>query len=449
MKFLGTDGFALIFDNLLGYEPVELKRLLNLYALLYDRLLVSDSWIMTNGSLQTALQEHTGVELLRGGVVVPVRRDTVQSWRDFFEQCQKKNMHGLCATDPYVSFLDSVVPQPQTFSMTTVAASYGFMTGRVLEPDILMSIGISEQSALLVQKILKEGKDAGKDTNNNTFLKEQIQPQLPTHEQELFWLAARSPYQLNLPQVLGSGIVGPKGFQGDKILAALKAHTRGVGEVQILPVNEAPLASAESGVMSSTITNPLICWLFSPAVLEKITPEELAAARSTSEREVYIRALDAEVQQHNPNHWAAYFSAFEKYFTDAATIVFQMWVATGKLGMDPMPGAVLVTSDGAIHIQPPEGHVLMTGVAEKLDVQVPDKMVLVGREVNVVSADSGFPKQQGTPTQPNTPSSSGTPSSTREYDDFSDTPLPPPWQIPPKKDRRKDFPELSIPYSLS
>lgn len=254
------------------------------------------------------------------------------------------------------------------------------MTNRVLEEPVLLQLGMSPASSALIQKLLQQARSTGVDTNNNTFLKETIEPNLPTEERDTFWSIARAPYSLNLPSVLHTGIVGQKDFRGDKILEALNQMSHGVGDIQVY-TPDTSLPPTEK--MTAEITNALVCWLFSSNVLENMTPEELAAARSTSERELYLTALDGEVSEHTPESWNSYITAFEKYFSDAASTVFEMWMRENKLDVEPIPGAVLVTSDGAIHIRPPEGYVLMSGVSEKLTVETAKCVVVVGREITV------------------------------------------------------------------
>ena len=61
--------YGLIFDNLLALSAQETRRLINLYALLYQGLVVSDSWMLTNQGLQDVLSSPDGSLLISEGII--------------------------------------------------------------------------------------------------------------------------------------------------------------------------------------------------------------------------------------------------------------------------------------------------------------------------------------------------------------------------------------------
>lgn len=378
-RFFSGSGFGLIFDNLLGFSTQELRRLINLYALLYDRMLVSDSWTLTNAALKENLESRSGVELLRSGIIVPVRRDTMDSFAAFLVNAREKKMHGLIATDKYAALLDREA-RSEKFVMKVVADSYRQMSEAVLREETLVSLGISEESAALVRHLITEARVRGEATDTNSFLKDSVEPRLAQNERPRFWEIARAPYSLNLPAVLGSGIIGPKDFRGDQILAALYG-----GRKRSNIIVEAAGTSVSTGTLVYVETDPLACWILSEEVLKSITPEELAAARDTENRLEYLVALDAEVSGHTVETWNAYIAAFQKYFRTAGETVFRMRVHSDALETEPGEDAsVEVESDGAIHIKPPSEHVLITAMPEEKKIITADHHIqVIGREVSI------------------------------------------------------------------
>ncbi len=356
----GTDAFGLIFDNLLGFDLLTLRRLTNLYALLYERLLTSDSWLVTNVALQALLQERDGVELLRGGIVAPVRRDKFGSFAAFLTDARAsaRPMHGLCASDDFAALLDREVRDPLTFSLREVGAAYVAMAERVLDEAVLVSLGVAETSAAIVAHLLREAKAAGVDWKTNTWIKDRVCPQLPEGDAALVMEAARAPYGLNLPaNVLHSGIAGPEGFRGDLILAALKGETRmlaGVGATQADAVVDA--------AFQARVGDALVNWLLSSSVLEELTAEDLARARSTSNRDEYLTGLTVFLSSPDQINWDHLVTALERYLRAAAQEVFDAWRRSGRLHTDPPDGQIIVEGATTIRIVRPDRPVELSGV---------------------------------------------------------------------------------------
>ncbi len=355
----GVDAFGLIFDNLLGFDERTMRRLTALYALLYARLLISDSWTMTNRSFQAMLLQWDGVELLRGGIVVPVRRDTVGSFADFLVQVRAKQMHGLCAIDDFAAFLDRESRTVFTFSMKNIGAAYTAMAERVLAEEVLTRFGVSEASAAAVARLLGEAKAAGVDWRTNTWVKDLVCPQLPPVDAELVMEIARAPYSLNLPtNVLHSGIAGPEGFRGDKILAALRGETRTVASVGV-----AQAATAIEAAFHARVGDALVNWLLSNAVLEEMTAEDLARARGTSHRSDYLAALTQFLAVPNQTTWDFLVKILAQYLRAAAEEVFGAWRRSGRIQVDPPDGQIVVEGATTIRIVRPDRPVELSGIS--------------------------------------------------------------------------------------
>lgn len=332
---------------------------MNLYALLYETLIVNDSWLLTNAALQEILSARDGVELLRSRVIIPARRDTAATFAEVHAQARAKNMYGLTATDAFTGFLDVAVPAPIIFSMKEVAAAYVAMSGRVLERDVLIRLGVPEADAEKAVRIIADAVAKGVPTTTNTFVKDVICPQLDAAAAGLVMEAARAPYALNLPaNVLKSGIVGPEGFRGDAILAVLRGGVREVGTLGVVPGS-----SLADGAFRATVGDALVNWLLGPEVLERLTAEELAAARGSSHRGVYLAALQIFLGAPSQVAWDALAGSLGKYLRTAADDVFRMWMRAGKIGVGPMEGELVVEGAQTIRIRTPGTPVELSGIA--------------------------------------------------------------------------------------
>lgn len=329
--------YGLIFDNLLDLTLVELTRLFNLYALLYEGIVCSDSWIVTNGALQQILSRQTGHLLVQNGVIVFARRNSVTSFADFLELARGRKMHGLTASDQFVASLDAMRPGIIEFSLEQVGAAYRRFASQVLEPEFLHRLGVSEPAAEQVQWIIRTEAQMGVDVHTNTFIKDVVCPQLREKaDADLVMEAARAPYGLNLPNVLGTGMVGPRGFRGDMVLAALRGQARSVGAVDI---------GSSDAIWATTFSDPMVSWLVNEQ-LGDLTPEELILARSGSRRQDYLTALGHYMTLPGPQHWQELTIKLEAYLREAGTAVFKQRSAQGATA-DPTVGEVECSGEAA------------------------------------------------------------------------------------------------------
>lgn len=387
----GTDAFGLIFDDLLRFDLRTTRRLTNLYALLYRSLMISDSWAFSNPAFQAMLTDRDGIELLRGGVIVPVRRDKFGSFAEFLtaQRAAPKPIAGLCATPEFAELLDRESPRVITFPLAKIGAAYTAMAERVLSEEILVRLGVSEASAATVAQMLVKAKKENVDWRNNTWIYKVVLPQLSEGDRDRVMEVARAPYALNLPtNILRSGIVGPDGFRGDQILAALQGQQRTVASVGAVPAGHVVDLAFHAGVGDA-----LVNWLLSNEVLEELTAEDLALARSTSNRLLYLAELTAFLASPDQATWQGLVVALEKYLQVAAQEIFDAWRRTGRMQVDPVDGQIVVEGSTVIRIVRPDRPVELSGVAAqgvepqetRLEVQ---PMQVIGRTL-VVPAGSG------------------------------------------------------------
>jgi hypothetical protein len=362
MKNLGTLGYGLIFDNLKCYSIEKTRWLLNKFALLYEGLPVSDSWILTNGSLKAIIQGRAGGELLRNGIIIPARRDTAGSILELLqkEQAKETPMHGIVATPDYAALVDKETPESLIFKLKDVGQAYKTLSTRMLEIDVLLTLKISEHSAILARKIIDEGRDSGKDIHTNTFIKDIVCAQLLPQDQALFMEIFRAAYELNLPNYFSTGVVGPEGYRGDEMLSVIKSSQHDVGTVDVQRNIE-----EVQGFVSET-DNPFVCWLFSDGVLANLTVEELVIARSTSNRQEYLSALSRQLAEPNSENWERWVSCFLRYYEEAGKEVFDYQRKTNTVSSEPGLDFVINVKGGRnIVIQAMnEKPVMMSGVQE-------------------------------------------------------------------------------------
>jgi hypothetical protein len=380
-----VSAMGLIYDNLLNYDVEQTKRLTALYALIYDSIAISDSWLLTNPSVQAMLSTRDGVELVTQGIIKPLRRNSVGSYDEFHAQAASKKMHGLCATPGYIALLDSpaVAGHTDTFNFKQVAANYTSMSQEVLEPTVLAGFGISDEANAKIQARIRLAKTNGEMWNTNSFVKDVLCPLVEEKEAVLLMELARAPYNLNLPSVLGLGVVGPDDFSGDKVLAALGGNTTKVGSVDIKK-------SVAEAAFSNSISNPLITWLLSDGILQSLTSEELVICRSPEERRTYLEKLQIYLTSSSKEAWDQLILDLTKYLTKAAEDLFRYRAHKNNEIIEPAEGLITVEGSNSIRLHRPGKPVALTGVTfptkspEDLVLRVEDAVLsVIGRTINI------------------------------------------------------------------
>lgn len=378
----GTTAFGLIFDNLLNLSVGELRHLVNLYALLYESLIISDSWCATNVPFQQMVTEGSGLELLRSRIIVPARRDVANTPVESFVQLMgQPKMTGMTFfqkdTTPAVAALLDRESTPLIFSISEVGAAYQALSTRVLERDFMLRFGMAPASADLVGQIFQEARAANTPTNTNTFVKDAIWPRLPLVDADLVMELARAPYSLNLPNYFQRGVVGPAGFRGDRIMALLQ----GIEYRSTAMLDVGVTADVTSALYTATADNPLVAWLLE-TVVSDMTPEELMAARSNSRRPTYMAALEMFLATPNQNNWDNLVATIIPYLEEAASAVFYLRDRKGQITADPSGSAIVLEGDSALRIVRGDEPVVLSALAgHSTTIQVVGRIVSLPQRI--------------------------------------------------------------------
>jgi len=340
----GTLAYGIIFDNLLKIPTATLRAMVNLYALLYEAVLTNDSFLMTNDRLQELLMTADGTELLRNGIIIPLRRDTVGSFAELRKLLEEKKMAHFCATPKFANFLD-LHAQTRPFPMSEVGSAFKAMSARILEPEVLHAFGISEKSIEIALRAIQAAKDRGVTNMDNTFFYEQVCPLLPSPENDLLNELVRAPYGLNLPSLLKTGIVGPEGFRGDQVLAALRGKTKKTTTLGVTGADQ-----VVKSLYTSNISDPLINWLLSEEIISTMSSEELSAARSTSNRLEYLTKLTQFLADPNQLNWAVLSKSLLDYLHMAGKEVFRLRSRRDQITTEPAEGDVRIEGGNSLRL---------------------------------------------------------------------------------------------------
>lgn len=325
----GREAYGVIFDNLLPIPANTLSTMVNLYAILYETVLSNDSFLFTNSRLQKILMTANGEVLLKNEIVVPLRRDTFDSFQSLAKNSMQK-IAEYCANEDFVSFLEKNA-RPRVFSMKQVGDNYHAMSERILEPEVLASFGITRASVDVILQAISAGSKKAYHEAPNSFVYEQIKPLLPKTDGDKLMELVRAPYSLNLPSVLKTGIVGPEGFKGDQILAALRGKKKKTTSLGIAEANQ-----KINSLYRKQIHDPLANWLLSKEVLESLSAEELLHIRSASSRDDYLDRLSSFLLMPTALNWELLAKKLLEYLHSAANELFNQRSRKNQIKKDPV-----------------------------------------------------------------------------------------------------------------
>ena len=337
---------ALIFDNLLGLTAEQLRVQTALYAIVYDSLTVSDSWLLTNKSLQDMLLLPDGVELLRAGIIKPMLNEEVslgQRHQQFLNN--PALIHGFSENPALVKLIEEQVTDPLFYNGAQVGANYQRLWSLLMNEAMMSKLGMTEQAIRIVLETFAIGQAAGQITSTNTFVKDKVFPLVEVAvsgaQAELLMEIARAPYALNLPTLYNFGVVAPSSFRGHEILRKLNLQGRETGELAIGQ-------QLSVGQFQVTIHNRLVSWLLSAPTLASLTPQELAAIRGSSKRPYFQQTLGHYLKTPSQSNWTLLSAGLESYLTDASQELFNSRRRRDEIKGDPTT-ADQVSVEGSTH----------------------------------------------------------------------------------------------------
>lgn len=229
--------------------------------------------------------------------------------------------------------------------MSEVGQNYRAMSDRVFQPEVMLTFGMSEQGIVTALTAIQAAKDSKAFNGNRSFYFDHVRTLLNSRDATLFMDLADAPYNLNLPSVLKTGIIGPEGFKGDQILAALRGNTK---KTTTLGVVEA--GKVISSAYKRTVGDQLVNWLLSAAVLASLTAEELLVIRSTGLRQQYLTQLTVFLAAPSQENWESLMTNLLAYLHAAGKELFRYRNNKGMIHKDPTGSEVRLEGDTALRM---------------------------------------------------------------------------------------------------
>ncbi len=386
--------YALFGDNTATATEQWFLGRLNQGLLLHDSLVVPEVWAITNRYLVSRIQAPDGADMLREGLIVPLRRDNATTFEAAFNRLLGAGSHGVDeGLRPYVQGLDKSVPEAVTFSLGPVMEAYRRASDTLFDYDMLVaSFGVSPDGARAFLRAVEEAKGRQVDVYTNTFVFKETMgnstPYLSGDDASRVWDVARAMYSFNIPSLLDLGVAAPDDYQGHLLVAKLRSHGA-VRETSVLAVagDDVPAMQA---AFHAALGDARVHWLFSHGVIESLTSEDLLAARSTSHRGEYLARRTVFLAQPNEANWLQLVDSMQRYFSQAAEEVLRLWINTGRLGADLVDAQVSVEGDTIIRLLLPlQGAVQMAGLPDAAP-ETPTASIKV-KPVQVVATNTQVP----------------------------------------------------------
>jgi hypothetical protein len=382
----GKVAYGVIFDNLQFINAPNTRRLTNLYGLLYESLLFSDSWLYTNPALQDLVFSREGTELFRQKILLPFKRDNTDSFDALRSSVISKNMYGLTertlSDSGMGAELDRIIADNFIeFPLSEVGATFKRMSAEVFQRQFLIKLGFTEEEATKALQVIEETKGQDNSVIVNSILRLFAGDKTRS---DFIIEVSRAPYVLNLPNIFKTGLIGPEGFRGDKILSALYSSS----SVATLDVQD---VSDQAEGYSGIIEDPFANWLLQPQILGSLTAEELSLGRANPFFQEYLDELPIFLSETEPGQffspekkrqWDSLFARLERHLATAGEDIFRAQLTTGKLGEPKEGGEIKVEGSQTIRIFAPRQPLELHGYAPAQTITV-DQVRVVGREMRL------------------------------------------------------------------
>ncbi|OGF21185.1 hypothetical protein A2316_03430 [Candidatus Falkowbacteria bacterium RIFOXYB2_FULL_38_15] len=380
----GRDQYGVFFDNLFNFGRRELLYYTSFYAFCSRRLVIPDSWGVTNILFQELVKEPQFRRLMQEGIVVFALRDSFHNFSDLMRVEENKGperwLHGSNFDYQAAGIFDEtirlhVIP----YSISQMGASYRAISDSIFEnPEAMARVRFSEQGADIIQREYVAGKAAG-TCYQNTFLygvaMSLVQAGL-TQDADLLMGetrgVGRSFYRVNGARVIGAGMALPRGVRDGEILQV--ALYDGMSSRHGF---FGPQLGVEEAMFEAAIENPELNALL--GALPDLPADAIIAARSSENFDSFLKAQDDFYGDPNKDTWASVIATFEAYGATAAENIKKLLLQSRIIPPTPQEGQIKLLgggeSDRSISIEPPT----LKDVFQLVGIQATSEFVVLGK----------------------------------------------------------------------
>ena len=281
-----------VFANVIKYETFS--NLLKFYALLYERILIADSFMLNNPMLHRFFSEEQGQRMLKEQVIVCTARENIKDFDELlylFKQSRTLKpveLDRIKSIGEIYDFSGSV-----KFSIADVQTNFSekVKTSRGL-------LQLSGEEAQIWEEALDEASEHGIITRQKIY--DQAEKYFAGREELCSHIKKHADiiYNFNLPNVLHTAAAYPERLLSDRLLSPEKVFFPSEGDAGVQDGN---ILQAEDVFDKESILldEPL---MFYSTIISQLQFTDILEIRKTNEFKEYMNALkanDAEAMQYS------------------------------------------------------------------------------------------------------------------------------------------------------
>lgn len=210
-KIKTSDAFLSYADNQLQYSNSQLIQYINFYSITRDKLIIPDAFLLNNRELENLLlNKHSEYyKLLEEGILIPALREGVNSFKDLFDNQNKRNVRDRCINPEYPKLIDKKTQMVMWYDLDDISKNYTNETKNlVTNYHFMQQFGLLNYSNDLSESIEKTVEEHGVLTRTDMWNLSEKENFVPV--QENIKKLGTTIYIPNIPKTYNINPVFPK-----------------------------------------------------------------------------------------------------------------------------------------------------------------------------------------------------------------------------------------------
>lgn len=285
-----SDLYPLHTDNQLAFSTNRrvVKALLNLFALLGKRLIINDSYLLNNISVQHLVQQGEFGELLKRGIIIPALRSRgseLWTFERLFDDQKQFDRPDECKDEGYAKQLDDLSSKVLYYDLDTLSSNYTASIEQCMTDAVLFEkLGMLDEFEDITQAFDSARGDSEKVLRRHLYSVAESSPYGGTEFEQRIKRIADAPYITNLPDHLAivQPLIPPEfsdAFYLSHFGPASLAQRSGL-------LSEALIREIEDSLVTLAA--------FNTDALSSLTPQHILVLRELASYQNMIRATSSE-----------------------------------------------------------------------------------------------------------------------------------------------------------
>lgn len=282
-----------VFSELISYK--KFKNLIKFYALLYDRIIIPDSFIVNNKNLHKFFLEENGFNYLKKGIIVFTMREEVKDIQDLLHSYKdSKTLNNNIEDDTIKRIMDNYnFKGTLKWKLSNVSSNF---SKHIL--DSFSTLPLGDNEGVVWKDEINNLNEKNRLTRQEIYNKANERFGIATHNSKVIMQHADIVYNFNIPSMFHISAAYPERLLSNDILSPEKVFFyREDSTREILQPED--LFSEDT----LTLDEPLI---FYSEIINQLEFESILAIRNTQEFKTYLKSIKQNDSENMQNTFYEY-----------------------------------------------------------------------------------------------------------------------------------------------